>query len=153
VETIKDRNILIAVDESENSKRALLYVADFLGGFPGFKAIILSVIPVPDEGFFESAEARHAWIESEKEKISDILKRYRQILIQSGFPEEKVRTELVVDEKTSVSSVILKKQKELDSCTVVVGRRGISKSEEFLFGSVSNRVVHMGYKCSVWVVE
>ena len=51
METTKDRNILIAVDESENSKRALLYVADFLGGFPGFKAIILSVIPVPDEGF------------------------------------------------------------------------------------------------------
>lgn len=153
METTKDRNILIAVDESENSKRALLYVADFLGGFPGFKAIILSVIPVPDEGFFESAETRHGWVESEKEKISDVLEKYRQILVQSGFPEEKVKTELVVDEKTSVASAILEKQKELDSCTVVVGRRGISKSEEFLFGSVSNRIVHMADKCSVWVVE
>ncbi len=149
----KDRNILIAVDESENSKRALLYVADFLGGFPGFKAIILSVIPVPEEGFFESGEVKQKWVESNKEKVSDMLERYRQILIQSGFPEKKVRTELVVTEDTSVASIILEKQKELDSCTVVVGRRGISKSEEFLFGSVSNKIVHMAEKCSVWVVE
>ena len=68
METTKDRNILIAVDESENSKRALLYVADFLGGFPGFKAIILSVIPVPDEGFLNPPRQGMAGLNQKKER-------------------------------------------------------------------------------------
>ena len=32
----KDKHLLVAVDESDSSRRAVLYVADFLGGFPGF---------------------------------------------------------------------------------------------------------------------
>ncbi len=149
----KDRNILIAVDESENSKRAVLYVADFLGGFPGFKAIIMSIIPMPEKDFFETEGAKQRWIEAKRNDVSNMLEKYRQILIQAGFPQKKVKTDLIVTEDASVSSIILKKQKELESCTVVVGRRGISKSEEFLFGSVSNRLIHAADKCSVWVVE
>ena len=32
-EQMKDRHVLIAVDNTDNSKRAVLYVADFLGGY------------------------------------------------------------------------------------------------------------------------
>jgi nucleotide-binding universal stress UspA family protein len=148
-----DKKILIAVDESENSKMALLYVADFLGGLHGFKAIVLSVLSVPEEGFFESEDEEKKWLESKKEGLSQMLERYRQILIQSGFPERKVKTELVVASATPVSSVIVDKQVEFDACTLVVGRRGVSKPEEFLFGSVSSKVVHMAHRCAVWVIE
>ena len=82
-----------------------------------------------------------------------MLERYRQILIQSGFPKTKVRTEIVVGDGRPVSSVILEKQKAVRSCALVVGRRGISKSEEFLYGSVSNALVHSANNCSVWVIE
>ena len=34
---MKDKHILIAVDETESSKGAVLYVADILGGFPRFR--------------------------------------------------------------------------------------------------------------------
>jgi nucleotide-binding universal stress UspA family protein len=36
--------------------------------------------------------------------------------------------------------------------TIVVGRRGISKAEQFLFGSVSNKIVQNAKDCTVWVV-
>jgi Universal stress protein family. len=36
--------------------------------------------------------------------------------------------------------------------TVVIGRRGVSKAEEFLFGSVSTKVMHLAKDCAVWVV-
>ena len=59
-EQMKDRHVLIAVDNTDNSKRAVLYVADFLGGNPGFKATLLSVIPEPEADFFENEQERAA---------------------------------------------------------------------------------------------
>ncbi|MDA8169313.1 MAG: universal stress protein [Nitrospiraceae bacterium] len=148
-----DKKILIAVDDSENSRAALLYVAGLLGGFPGFRAIILSVVAVPEEGYFHSPEERRLWLDEKTSAISRMLERYREILIQAGFPEAKVKTELAVASGVPVSSVILEKQEQFDACTLVVGRRGISKSEEFLFGSVSSRLIHQAGRCAVWVIE
>ncbi len=37
--------------------------------------------------------------------------------------------------------------------TVVLGRRGVSKAEAFLFGSVSNKIIHYVKNCTVWVVS
>ncbi len=153
VPKLKDKHIMIAVDESENAKAALLFVAGFIGGFRGFRATILSVIAAPDKDFFDSEGERQKWIADKREALSIVLERYRQILIQSGFPKTKVSTELVLGDGRPVSSVILEKQKEVCSCALVVGRRGISKSEEFLFGSVSDALVHSANNCSVWVIE
>jgi nucleotide-binding universal stress UspA family protein len=148
-----DKRLLIAVDESENAKMALLYVADFLGGFDGFAIKVLSVLSVPDVGFYDSEEERQKWVQSKKEALSDMLERYRRILIQSGFPEDKVATEVAVTFSEPVSSVIIGKQEEYNACTVIAGRRGVSKQEEFLFGSVSSKIIHKANRCAVWIVE
>jgi nucleotide-binding universal stress UspA family protein len=37
--------------------------------------------------------------------------------------------------------------------TIVVGRQGLSRSEEFLFGSISSKIVSHARNCTVWVVE
>jgi len=153
VPKLKDKHIMIAVDESENSKAALLFVAGFIGGFRGFRATLLSVIAAPDRDVFDSDGERQKWIADKRESLSVVLERYRQILIQAGFPKTKIRTEIVVGDGRPVSSVILEKQKEVGACALVVGRRGISKSEEFLFGSVSNTLVHSANNCSVWIIE
>jgi hypothetical protein len=34
-----------------------------------------------------------------------------------------------------------------------IGRRGISKKEEFMFGSTSTRILHIAKDCSIWVIE
>jgi nucleotide-binding universal stress UspA family protein len=36
--------------------------------------------------------------------------------------------------------------------TIVVGRQGLSRKEEFLFGSVSSKIVSHARNCAVWVV-
>jgi nucleotide-binding universal stress UspA family protein len=147
------KRILVAVDESENSRMALLYVADFLGGFPGFRVILLSVLSVPDVDFFESGDERKNWIRTKQAALSEMLERYRQILIHSGFPENEVLTELIITKDKPVSTVILDAQEMYNACTLVVGRQGMSRKEEFLFGSVSNKLIHKSSRCAVWVVE
>jgi len=150
---IKDRHILIAVDDTKSSERAVLYVADFLGDAPGFCATIFSLVPVPETEFFKTGEERTAWIEERQSKMEHLLKIYRQILIQAGFPEDKVFTEVVTKECSSVAEGIIDEQEKLGSCTVVVARHRISKEEEFLLGSTSNKLLHMPKKCSLWIIE
>ncbi len=149
----KDRHVLIAVDQTENSKRAVLYVADFLGGNPGFRATLLSVIPKPEEDFFENEEEQGAWTKEKVTAANALLNRYREVLIHSGFPEDKVQVRSCVGEDKSLSEIILEYQCELSCCTVVVGRHHKSKAEEFLFGSTSSQLVHRAENCAVWVVE
>ena len=151
--TIKDKHLLIAVDESDSSRRAVLYVADFLGGFPGFTVTLLRVIPAPEEDFFESDADRNKWTAEKLEAANRMLANYRQILIQAGFPDDKVRYRSCVEESGSYSDAILESRCDLSCCTIVVGRHHKSKTEEFLFGSTSNRLIHEAKNCAVWVVE
>jgi nucleotide-binding universal stress UspA family protein len=149
----KDKHLLIAVDESDSSWRAVLYVADFLGGFPGFTVTLMSIIPEPEEDFFDSETEQTSWTREKLEATNKMLENYRQVLIQSGFPEEKVRYRSCVGEAKSFSEAILDTRCDLTCCTVVVGRHHKSKTEEFLFGSTSNRLIHEAKNCAVWVVE
>jgi nucleotide-binding universal stress UspA family protein len=149
----KDKHFLIAVDESDSSKRAVLYVADIIGGFPGFAVTLLSIIPEPEEDFFDSEEEEVAWIKEKIEAANRMLSTYRAIMIQAGFPPEKVRARSCVGEEKSFAEAILDTRCDLSCCTVVVGRHHKTKTEEFLFGSTSTRLIREAKNCAVWVVE
>ena len=149
----KDKHFLIAVDESESSKRAVLYVADIVGGFPGFAVTLLSIIPEPEEDFFDSEEEQIAWTKEKLEAANRMLGNYRQVLIQSGFPSDKVRIRSCVGEEKSFAEAILDTRCDLTCCTVVVGRHHKSKTEEFLFGSTSTKLIRDAKNCAVWVIE
>jgi len=56
-------------------------------------------------------------------------------------------------ECTSLAECILDEQRRLSCGTVVIGRRGISRKEEFMFGSTSSKILHTAKDCSVWVIE
>lgn len=149
----KDRHVLVAVDESDIAEKTVLYVGDFLGGVSGFRVTLLTIIPEPPEDYFRSADDRAAWIQQHRDEALNALERYRQLLIQSGFIKSKVQVLVEVRKSQSLSDCILDEQKALGCCTVVVGRRGISKKEEFMLGSTSSRILHTGKNCAVWVIE
>ena len=149
----KDHHVLVAIDNSENAERAVLYVSDFLGGVPGFQVTILTVIPEPPADYFQTDTERNRWIEEQKSVSTRLLDKYRRILIQSGFTEDKVDTILDIRECPSVADCIIEMQQRLNCCTIVIGRRGISKKEEFLFGSTSNKIIRSGKNCAIWVIE
>jgi nucleotide-binding universal stress UspA family protein len=53
---------------------------------------------------------------------------------------------------TDVTGAILQKAREGGYGSVIVGRRGISRTKRFLFGSVSNKIVQQARDVAVWVV-
>jgi nucleotide-binding universal stress UspA family protein len=152
-EHIFNKNILIAVDESENARRAVLYVAQLLEGAEGFRVTILHVINEPEEDYFPTADEKEKWLSQYKKKVDKMLEDYRQILIQRGFDPGVVSVRSTLRYCPSMAQCILEERDETEYSTVVVGRQGLSRSEEFLFGSVSSKIVNYARNCTVWVVE
>lgn len=147
------KRVLLAVDNTEGSGRAVSYVADFLGDKGRFHIVLFHVLATPPADTFSSADERESWIFEQEKTARTLLRRYREVLLDAGFSEGSVETALCRQEQESLVDDILSKQSEVGSCTVVVGRNLKSQEEEFLFGSVSSRIVREARHCSVWVVE
>lgn len=148
-----NKNILIAVDESENAERAVSYVGQLLGGLPGFKVLVLHVIADPEEDYFPKQSEKDSWLKRMKQKVDSMLEGYRQILIKSGFSEDNISVRSTLRYCPSMAECILTERDDTLYDTIVVGRQGVSRSEEFLFGSVSSKIVNHAKNCTVWVVQ
>jgi nucleotide-binding universal stress UspA family protein len=147
-----NRNILLAVDDSDNARRAVDYVGATLGGLEGFEVTLLHVISEPEEDYFAEAGEKQRWLEQYRSRITAVLEDYRRALGKAGFSDQSVRMRTPLRFCPSIAECILS---ELDASgygTVVVGRKGLSRKEEFLFGSVSSKIVGHARNCTVWVV-
>ena len=160
------KKILVGVDASENSERAVSYVGDILGNSPDFLVQLLAIERPPERDFFADEDSWKKACKEHEQKMYSFLKKSRSVLESKGFPASAIKEQYIVSCRspiheqvaycspgTSIAQEILKVQEEQGFGTVVVGRRGVSKAEEFLFGSVSNRIVHYAKDCSIWVVQ
>jgi nucleotide-binding universal stress UspA family protein len=148
-----NKNILIAVDESDNAARAVSYVGQFLGGLEGFKITVLHVVAEPEEDYFPTNAEKDKWFGQYRQKVDAMLEDYRQMLIHAGFDPNDVSVRSTIRYCPSMAECILAERNETEYDTIVVGRQGLSRSEEFLFGSISNKIVNHARNCTVWVVE
>jgi len=148
-----NKNILIAVDDSENARRAVSYVSQLLAGVKGFKILILHVISQPEEDYFSTSAEKENWLSTNQLKVDVMLEDYRQILIREGFDPDDIRVQSTLRYCPSLSECILTEHDKTQYSTIVIGRKGLSRSEEFLFGSISSKIVNHARNCTVWVVE
>lgn len=148
-----ERHLLAAVDESDNSKRAVMFLADFFGDSRNVFVTLLSIIPEPSEDFFPGEAERQAWLKEKEGGMQKHLAGYKEILLGAGFQDGQIETRLSIRPCTSIGDAILEEQEKLHCCIIVVGRRGISHSEEFVFGSTSSKILHHAKHCAVMVVE
>jgi nucleotide-binding universal stress UspA family protein len=149
-----NRHILIAVDESENAKRAVAYVALMLSGLQGFKVTLINIVPVPPDDFFINTGERASWIKDNEAKSKLVLEGYREMLMSTGVDGEFVNVCMKTGVYPSVAEVILNEATLISAGTIAIGRRGISKQEEFIYGSTSNKILHSQKSCNaLWVIE
>jgi nucleotide-binding universal stress UspA family protein len=147
------KNILMAVDDSANSRRAVEYTAQLLGGVEGIHVTLLHVIPLPEEDFFPDENQKEEWLSHYREKMEATLEDYRQLLIEAGFKEAALEKRLPLRNCPSMAECILAERGRGAYGTIVVGRQGLSRKEEFSFGSISSKIVNHPRQCTVWVVE
>ncbi len=147
------KKILVAVDASENAKRAVEYVGEIIGSTPGFNTTLLYVIRHAEKDLFPSEEAWEAKKAQEKKEAIDVLDNLYLLLMKKGVAKDTLEKKLIEIDDFSIAQAIMNYQQKGGFGTIVVGRRGMSKAEEFLFGSISNKIVHYAKDCAVWVIE
>ena len=148
-----ERHILAAVDESDNSKRAIIFLADFFGRDKDVYITILSIIPEPSEDFFATEAAMEKWRTDKQAEMDRVMAGYRDIFHGVGFADDRITIRLIIRPCASIADAILEEHARLHYRIIVVGRRGISHKEEFIFGSTSNKILHHATNCAVMVVE
>ncbi|QJB55223.1 universal stress protein [Pseudodesulfovibrio sp. zrk46] len=160
------KKILLAVDASENAMRAVEYVGSIAGNSDGFEVRLLCIERLPHRDIFPDEESWKEGCETTRNVLKEFLGKARERLVEMGVPGAMVtekyvtscfspfsETAPVCSRGTGVAHEILDAQKQGGYGTVVIGRRGVAKAEEFLFGSVSNKIVHSAKDCTVWVVS
>lgn len=148
-----NNKILIAVDDSETSKKAVTYVGRIAGCRDGLTYCLLHVYPVPPPQQFREGFSMSDY-KKEREAIgAKVFKESIKILNDQGISTDNIATVCrMATSGETTSKMILAVQQEGDFGTVVMGKRGVSKAEEFLFGSISNTIVRQSKDFAVWVV-
>jgi nucleotide-binding universal stress UspA family protein len=145
--------VLVGVDGSEHGLNAVRYLAAVLGGSSNCKVHLMAVhLPTVLDDPDKQEKTKIRDLENRLVLEQRLLEAYG-ILIEARLASENLSKEMVeADGHRGVGEVLMEAQSRGGYGTVVVGRRGLSKAEEFLFGSVSNTVMHQAVDCCVWVV-
>jgi nucleotide-binding universal stress UspA family protein len=146
--------VLLAIDHSDNALKAVDYVGRILSCHREADITMIYVINEPSVDIMPDNKARQQYVEEMKEKTLEFVESIASHLSNWGIRKENIHLKILSCAKvTSVAEAVLQELRQGKYETVVVGRRGGSKREEFLFGSVSNKIIREAKGCTVWVVE
>jgi nucleotide-binding universal stress UspA family protein len=128
-------NILVPVDGSDNSYRALdaaLLLSEKLGS--NVTVIhVMEEVPITHIG---SEKLLKEFLEAYRKENQDILSKCSEIATQKGLT---INTFLL---EGNPASAILNFSKKEKFDLVIMGRRGLGKFKELILGSISSKIVH-----------
>lgn len=147
------KKILVAVNDGETSMKAVRYVGEMCGR-ADFDICLLHVSPEPPPYYYREGNTLQDYAKEKEAMAAAIFDQARQELAPFGIAGSAVETKTHIAEPAeTISQSIFKVQQAGGFGTVVVGKRGVSKTEEFLFGSISNAIAQKCSGFAVWVVS
>ncbi len=158
------RKILIAIDDSEGSFKAVDFVGRQFAGVGDLEITLLHVIPnLPaplwDDGHILTEEERNTrsqvidkWLANQKLKLEPMFAKATEILTKRGVDKGRIDTRTVAD-TLDVAGSILHEVKDGDYQMLAIGRHGYSKAERLIMGSVATAVINRGAGMAICVIE
>lgn len=152
---VTSSRMMIAVDGSETSLRAVDHLSYMLSGNADITVQLFHIVPKFSDfcpvTFEEPAEPLEKMlIQGDKRCIDHFYAHAMQRFKEAGFKESQIRMK-TVECLYHVGSAILEEAKAGKYGTVVVGRRGGGNA--FFMGSVSRSVIAKAANCALWVVS
>jgi nucleotide-binding universal stress UspA family protein len=163
--------LLIAVDDSLASERAVDYVADcFAHGEERHRVRLVHVLPPVPPCLSESAERgrgeeigvrtesrksiEETWLAEQEQSAHPLLDRLRRRLMEDGFEEGRLAMDFIAPMPgESVARAVLESAEQHGSETIVVGRTALPWYREVFRHHVSSELVRQAEGHTVWVVE
>ena len=159
--------ILIAVDGSEHSARALRYVGTLLRDTRDVQVTLFHVLkPMPREllehgGSEDPAEEirlakelqqdQENWVHAESTMEYPILVRALELFGKTGFPLDRVT--LKFGHEDDIAHTILDEARTGGYGTIVVSRHGSNGMKRFFGGGITDQLLRDASGYTLWVVE
>lgn len=147
------RRVLVAVDGSENAMRAVDFVAETLGGFD-YTVGLVTVLRAENQQVQEPAagSVMPDYTEDIEPFVRKALNQAQERLMAAGFDDSRLTLEIVRGAQSRAAAIVeTADQGGFD--TIVLGRRGLSRVQQFFAGRVSTKVLQIGQKYHVWIVN
>ena len=153
---------LVAMDGSDEAMRAVEYVGTILAGSDCAVTLFhvlrsFELLSLGFEGAFVpgpevlGGEELKAEFQQAEEDIKTAFNQAQDTLEKAGLRGDQIKSK-IVSGATSRAKGIVEEAKNEGYATIVVGRRGLSRVEEFLMGRVSSKVMQLAKEMAVWVV-
>lgn len=157
--------VLIAVDGSRNSLRAVEYAGQVFAPNPEARLLLFQILPAIsrmnlDKEEIKNIDARKVerpdlaglyWRLEDEEEMHQFFAEAKDLLVQAGLKPKQIKSKFGV-KKGEIADAILEEAELGNYDTLILGRRGLSRVREFFLGSVSTKVVREARGCAVWVV-
>lgn len=147
-----NKRLLIAIDGSGSSLRAVDFVAEYAGG-ENYSICLVHVIRGLGSRFNEYPELTMPTelIELAQEKMKELFRDIKERLIKAGFEQDHIEEKIITGVYSRAEAIV--KEAELGSYdTIIIGRKGLSRVKDFSMGRVCHKVIHTGSKFSVWII-
>jgi len=146
----KNNSILVTLNDSVSSRA----VVDFLAGMP--------LCPEDWEiqllHFFRKSSSSEElmgikFTEDQPERMMNVLEKAKEKLVASGFLPERIVVELIKEPYETIADGIIDQVTRRNSSLVIIGRKKMSKAEEFVMGDISVKVIRVLESAGVLVVK
>jgi nucleotide-binding universal stress UspA family protein len=142
--------ILIALKDSDTSHAIIDSLADLPLSKPDTKITLLHVFRIPSST--EKLMGDH-YLAKEPIRLRGILMDAKGYIVAKGFSPENIAIDIVDEPYPTVAEAIIHHCHKHNYGMVVIGRRQKSKSEEFVLGDVSVKLVRALEKTAVMVIK
>ena len=149
------QNIMVAMDGSESSMRAVDYLCASLNGI---KREIILFHAMRRIGFPESSTVKTnpfeeiekmVWEDSRK-LIEPTMEKAKAQLADAGLNDDIILR--IVTGVPSRAKALIEEAQNANCGSIIVGRTGISQVEDFNIGRVCQKVLHRAKDIAVWIV-
>ena len=152
---IKSKKILLAVDISENSHRAVAYAGDFTASTEAELTLYHVVrslgIGIVDDNTSLDQEMEERFVEEVQNDVPRMFSRYTESLGRCGVARTSISSKHTFPSYSRAADILREAEKG-GYGTIMLGRRGLSKTPEFQMGSVTNKVLSRAKGFAVWIV-
>lgn len=159
---MKNNKLLVVVDESPATKKALQYVAQMAAGRSHFRVCLAHSLLAPprqlvefrgaEKGRLRAYESR--WISSDNMTEQRTLARANAVLLRGGLAGGAIEAHYcyLVD-GTQATKQILRLARARKCDTVVIARKSLSWLGRLIQGDPAEELVRRGKGFSIWVIE
>lgn len=143
-------SILVAVNDSVSSRKALDFMLRFSILPTNAYLTLLHIFRKPAAGEELMGEK---FMKRQPVKFQQFLEGIRDKLVQNGFDSERIEIKLVTETYATTTEGIIDQFHKGDYNMVVLGRKRMSKAEEFVLGDVGVKLVRALEGVAILVVK